>query len=133
AALARRPTIVRPTDLRNPADRLAVSENPLLQIRLRAVSHPLLDRPLMPMPVPKSTDHDPANTCPQAALDCRLAIFAMVARLQPVAAWMALQLWPAFSIEAMPALRATSSTRPLYLPSALALACPWACRRRRSS
>ena len=37
----------------------------------------------------------------------------MVARLQPVAAWMALQLWPAFSMEAMPALRATSSTGPL--------------------
>ena len=30
----------------------------------------------------------------------------------------------AFSMEAMPALRATSSMRPLYLPSAFALACP---------
>jgi hypothetical protein len=47
-------------------------------------------------------------------LACRLAIFAMVARLQAVAACIALQLWPAFSMEAMPALRATC----LYLPSA---------------
>lgn len=36
----------------------------------------------------------------QAALACRLAILAMVARLQPVAAWIALQLWPVFSMEA---------------------------------
>jgi hypothetical protein len=58
------------------------------------------------------------------AAACGLAILAMVARLQPVAACMALQLCPDLSIDAIPALRATSSTRPLYLPSALALACP---------
>jgi len=39
----------------------------------------------------------------------RFAIFAAVARLQAVAAWIALQLTPAWSIAAMPALRSTSS------------------------
>ncbi len=42
----------------------------------------------------------------------RLAILVMVARLQPVAAWICDQDEPALSMEAMPSLRALSSGRP---------------------
>ena len=41
------------------------------------------------------------------------AILATVARLQPVAFWIVDQLWPAFSMVAMPALRSTFSAGPL--------------------
>lgn len=44
---------------------------------------------------------------------CRLAILAMVARLQRVVFWMVDQDAPWASISAMPELRATSSFRPL--------------------
>ena len=44
----------------------------------------------------------------------RFAILAIVARLQPVAACIVDRLWPAFSMEAIPALRSVSSGRPLY-------------------
>jgi len=39
----------------------------------------------------------------------RFAILAIVARLQPVAACIVDQLWPAFSMEAIPALRSPAS------------------------
>ena len=48
----------------------------------------------------------------QATARSRFAIFAMVARLQPVVTWMLVQDWPAASMRAMPALRATSSRLP---------------------
>ena len=51
----------------------------------------------------------------------------MVARLQPVAFWMALHDAPPRSIAPMPALRSVFSGRPRYLPSALALRMPCAC------
>lgn len=54
----------------------------------------------------------------------RAAIFAMVAREQPVAAWMADHDSPARNIAAIPAFLAASSGRPRYFPSAFALACP---------
>jgi hypothetical protein len=55
-----------------------------------------------------------APTLPQAAcFTCRLAILAMVARLQPVAAWIEDQDAPAASMLAMPALHSASSGRPL--------------------
>ena len=63
----------------------------------------------------------------------RLATLAIVARPQPAAACIAVHDMPERSIPAMPALRSTSSGRPRYLPSAFALAMPWAWRRRRSS
>jgi hypothetical protein len=43
----------------------------------------------------------------------RLAIFAMVARLQPVARWIDPQDCPASSRRAIPSLRSASSGRPL--------------------
>jgi hypothetical protein len=55
----------------------------------------------------------------------------MVERLQPVAACIAFQDWPASSMAMMPALRPVSSTRPLYRPAVFAFAIPCACRRRR--
>ena len=48
-----------------------------------------------------------------AACFTRLAIFAMVARLQPVALWIVLHDCPAAIMLAMPALRSVSSARPL--------------------
>jgi hypothetical protein len=45
--------------------------------------------------------------------DQRLAILAMVARLQPVAAWIFDHEAPVWSIAAIPSLRAVSSGRPL--------------------
>lgn len=63
------------------------------------------------------------STADQAA---RFAIFAIVARLQPVAACIVLQDWPAAIMRPIAALRSTSSARPLYRPSAFALACPCA-------
>ena len=51
---------------------------------------------------------------------------AQLALLQPVAFWIVVQLCPAAIMPAIPALRSVSSARPLYLPSALALACPCA-------
>ncbi len=42
----------------------------------------------------------------------RLAIFAMVARLQPVTLWIDPQDWPPASMRAIPSLRPTSSGRP---------------------
>jgi hypothetical protein len=51
---------------------------------------------------------------PQAACCLkRLAIFAMVARLQPVAACIELQDWPAAIMRPIPSLRSVSSGRPL--------------------
>jgi hypothetical protein len=47
-----------------------------------------------------------------AAVLSRLAIFAMVARLQLVAAWICDHEDPARSIDAIPAFRAVSSLRP---------------------
>jgi hypothetical protein len=43
----------------------------------------------------------------------RFAIFATVALLQPVAAWMLVQLARPFSIAAIPSFLATFSARPL--------------------
>lgn len=43
----------------------------------------------------------------------RLAIFAIVARLQPVASWIALHDTPEASKREIPALRSVSSGRPL--------------------
>lgn len=54
----------------------------------------------------------------------RLAIFATVARLHPVAAWIVDHEAPERSMAAMPSLRATFSARPLYFPAALAFAWP---------
>jgi hypothetical protein len=68
-----------------------------------------------------------------AAVALRRAILLMVARLQPVAFWMALHDAPPLSIALIPALRSAFSGRPRYFPLALALAMPWAWRRRRSS
>ncbi len=59
------------------------------------------------------------GTFKQPYATLRLAIFAMVAWLQPVAAWIALHVICFASMSAMPALRAVSSARPRYLPS------PW--------
>ena len=53
------------------------------------------------------------NVAIYAACFKRLAIFAMVARLQPVASWIVDQLWPDFSMAAMPSLRLVSSGLPL--------------------
>ena len=54
----------------------------------------------------------------------RFAIFAMVARLQPVAFCIVVQDCFAASMLAMLSLRPESAGRPLYLPSAFALAVP---------
>ena len=51
--------------------------------------------------------------CRDCHAAARFAIFAMVARLQPVTSCIAFQDLPSASIEAMPALRFTSSLRPL--------------------
>lgn len=52
----------------------------------------------------------------------RLAIFAIVARLHPVAAWIPVQDMPLVSMSAIAALRFVSSRRPVYRPSAFAFA-----------
>jgi hypothetical protein len=49
----------------------------------------------------------------QAAVRSLFAIFAIVARLQPVTFWIARHVWPAASMPAIPSLRPVSSGRPL--------------------
>jgi hypothetical protein len=60
-----------------------------------------------------ATDASGGLALSHAAAFIRLASFAMVALLQPVAACMLLQDWPAVIMRLMPALRSTSSARPL--------------------
>src|SRR5215831_240378 len=72
----------------------------------------------------------PGRTARQRA---RSAILAIVDREQPAASWIFDQDIPDLSIAAMPALRSTSSCRPLNLCPAFAFATPCAWRRRRSS
>ena len=47
------------------------------------------------------------------SLALSFTILAIVARLQPVAFWIIDQLWPAFSMAAMPAFRSAFAGRPL--------------------
>jgi hypothetical protein len=70
----------------------------------------IMDRPLM-----RQADFYSDVICesPEAIGRTRLAIFAMVPRLQPVVACIELQDWPVPSMTAIPALRPESSARPL--------------------